>query len=178
MLERRRAIPRAKALAAGEAVARRVAELPEFVSARSVAVYAALPDELPSRALFELARGSGKRTLLPRMRADQLEFAAVRSWEDLRPGRYGVLAPPPEAPSGEPDLVLVPGVAFDRCGRRLGRGGGHYDRALAAGRGRAPVLIGVAYEMQLVDEVPHGVRDRAVDVLVTEQAVRRCRESA
>jgi 5-formyltetrahydrofolate cyclo-ligase len=66
-------------------------------------------------------------------------------------------------------VVIVPGLAFDAAGRRLGRGAGHYDRAFPAGRQGAPLLVGVGYAFQLVDEVPAGPHDRRMDVVVTEE---------
>jgi len=88
----------------------------------------------------------------------------------LRPGRMGILEPAP-AQWAEPaavGAVLVPGVAFDRSGGRLGRGGGYYDRLL---RGLRAVKVGVAFEAQLVGVVPAGPTDQRVDWVVTEQGV-------
>lgn len=168
MAERRRALEPAEARRAAEAVAARVGGLRAFRQARTVAVYAALPDELPSRPLFEAVRAAGKRAALPRVAGDRLEFAAVDAWEELVPGRYGVAEPRPDAVAEAPgELVIVPGVAFDRAGHRLGRGKGFYDRTFAPG-GPAGVLVGVGYAFQVLDEVPHGPGDRRMDVVVTE----------
>ena len=124
-----------------EAAAAILVAMPAFESARAVALYAALPEELSTRPIHRAAGEAGKRSLLPRTCEDgRLEFAEVPCWEDLRPGRYGVLEPPADAlvlELSDVDLVVVPGVAFDRLGGRLGRGGGHYDCALAAARARA-----------------------------------------
>ena len=162
---------------AEERVAERVAATPEFQAAARVAVYAALPDEPPTRALFEAARGAGKCLLFPVCRADaSLEFAAVDRWEDLRPGRYGVLEPPGAACREElepGDLALLPGLAFDAAGRRLGRGKGYYDRTFPAGREQVPVLFGCAFEERILDEVPAGPMDRRVDAVVTERRILR-----
>ena len=169
---RRRALAPALAAGAGAAVAARVEALEVFARARRIALYAALPDEVPTRLLFEAVRRHGKSALFPRQAGDRLEFAPVERWEELRPGRYGVLEPPPGAAGdARADLVLVPGVAFDRRGHRLGRGGGAYDRTFAAEVGEDVVLIGVAYELQLVDEVPHGPGDRRLHAVVTERAL-------
>lgn len=103
-----------------------------------------------------------------------LAFAACARWEELRPGRYGVCAPPPEAPDrplGEGDLLLVPAVAFDRRGGRLGRGKGCYDRALAGAE--AALAVAVGYEFQLVETVPMEAHDRRVDALLTDRRWRR-----
>lgn len=160
--------------AAGEAAAARAADrlaASEHFNARPrLALYAALPDELPTRALYERGRRAGKRLLWPRVvRGGRLEFAACARWEDLEPGRYGVPAPPAASPAvalGAQDLLLVPAVAFDREGRRLGRGRGYYDRALAATEGALAVAVG--YDFQLVEAVPTEPHDRRVDAILTE----------
>lgn len=143
-------------------------------SAVRVALYAALPDELPTRPLFEALRAEGRRCLLPRVRSRDLEFVPVMNWDELLPAQLGILTPPPRRPAEDlrpQDLALVPGVAFDGAGRRLGRGGGFYDRAFAD-VSRSPLLVGVAYALQVVAEVPAGSRDRAVDAIVTERGLR------
>ena len=71
------------------------------------------------------------------------------------------------------DVVVVPGVAFDRAGGRLGRGRGYYDRAFPVGEADAPRLVGFAYAVQLVEHVPCDSRDRRVDAIVTEEGVHR-----
>ena len=114
--------------------------------------------------------------LLPRCEARRLVFSVVKRWGDLRPGRYGVLEPPegePVADPGADDIVLVPGVAFDRAGHRLGRGGGYYDRTFPPGRPGAPVLFGLAFDFQVVDAAPHDSRDCRMDAIVTECGLRR-----
>ena len=151
-------------------MARRVwAELLRRPVAR-VALYAALRDELPLSALFERLCAAGQQPLLPRIRGERIEFAPVRSGRDLRPGPHGTWEPPAgvwPVPLRPEDVVVVPGVAFDRAGHRLGRGGGFYDRAFANAC-PGPLRIGAAYEFQICSEVPHGSRDRSVDAIVTE----------
>jgi 5-formyltetrahydrofolate cyclo-ligase len=112
---------------------------------------------------------------MPRVAEPRLEFAPVASLGELRPGRYGVEEPPVERPAeavAAEDLVLVPGVAFDRNGNRLGRGGGHYDRTFPPGQ-PGPLLFGVAYALQVVSAVPHAPSDRRVDAIVTENGIHR-----
>lgn len=145
---------------------------PALGRARRVALYAALPDEVPSRPLFAALRTRFDSLAFPRVEPSRgLAFARVRDWSELVPGRYGVLEPPAEAERFEPgegDLVLVPGVAFDRAGHRLGRGQGCYDRAFPRAAASRPLLIGVAYAIQLLDSVPYTDSDRGMDAVVTE----------
>ena len=168
---RRRAVPSAAAEEAGRAVLGHLEAWGTFRRAPRVGLYAALPDELPLRACFEALRAEGRTALLPRIEEDgRLSFRVVDAWSALEAGRYGVLAPARDAERaspGEGDLVLVPGVGFDRAGHRLGRGGGYYDRAFEEPGG--PLLCGVAYELQRVEVVPHGSHDRRMDAIVTER---------
>jgi 5-formyltetrahydrofolate cyclo-ligase len=102
-----------------------------------------------------------------------MTFAACAA-ADLVPGALRALEPPPSAaglPARDVDFVVVPGVAFDAAGRRLGRGRGHYDATLAAA-GPA-FLCGIAFEVQVVDEVPSEAHDVALDAVVTEARVLR-----
>ena len=169
MEARRRAVPEDRALAAAEAVAGALLAEPGLVRARRVALYAALPGELPSRPLFAALARLGRPRLLPRVRGRDLEWAEAVDWEALRAGRFGVMEPvgsPVPAP-GPGDWALVPGLAFDREGGRLGRGGGFYDRAFPEAA-PSPVLVGVGYRFQCVAAVPRGERDRRLDAIVHE----------
>ena len=163
---------------AGQAAAAALIDLELAQRAKRIALYAALPYELPTRPLFDAVVEKTGAALLPRT-ADPLglEFFAVECWEALRPGAYGVLEPPNDGTAVRlmpGDLVVVPGVAFDEAGYRLGHGKGYYDRAFAAELGDAPTLVGFGYEFQIVDAVPHDHRDRQMDAIVTDQKVRDC----
>lgn len=160
--------------ACGRAAAQHLRSSALLARARRVALFASLADEIPTRPVFDLLHDLGRSALLPRIvRGDGLVFAGLARWEDLRPGPFGVGEPRADAPRvelGPGDLVLVPGLGFDRRGRRLGRGGGHYDRTFPPGAA-APALLGLAFACQLVDEIPSGAHDRWMDGIVTEQGV-------
>jgi len=163
---------------AGQAAAEALIDLELAGRAKRIALYAALPHELPTRPLFDAVVEKTGAALLPRT-ADPLglEFFAVECWEVLRPGVFGVLEPPNDGTAVRlmpGDLVVVPGVAFDEDGYRLGHGKGYYDRAFATELGDAPTLVGFGYEFQVVDAVPHDHRDRQVDIIVTDRKVRDC----
>ena len=168
-------MPRDVAEEAGRRVAQHLAAAPEYRRCRRLVAYAATPDELPLTVLLARARADGKRTLLPRMLdASVMVLANAEHVEQLEPGRYGVREPPRDAPveSLGPDvLVLVPGLAFDERGGRLGRGRGVWDRALEA-RCDA-VVFGVGYELQIIAAVPREAHDQMLDALVTEAGIRR-----
>jgi 5-formyltetrahydrofolate cyclo-ligase len=173
--ERRREVPPAEAGRCAERIAAALLAEPRVRAARRFALYAALPGEVPSRPLFDSLRALGRPCLFPRALPEGgLAWSAVADWSELRPGRYGVPEPPEQADVIRPeagDLVLVPGVAFDRAGGRLGRGAGYYDRAFPVSAPGAPLLIGVAYEIQRVDALPLVETDRRMDAVVTERAL-------
>ncbi|MCH8084044.1 MAG: 5-formyltetrahydrofolate cyclo-ligase [Myxococcales bacterium] len=174
----RKDVAPAESARAGQAAAAALIDLELARRAKRIALYAALPYELPTRPLFDAVVEKTGAALLPRT-ADPLglEFFAVECWEALRPGAYGVLEPPNDGTAVRlmpGDLVVVPGVAFDEDGYRLGHGKGYYDRAFAAELGDAPTLVGFGYEFQIVDAVPHDHRDRQMDAIVTDQKVRDC----
>jgi 5-formyltetrahydrofolate cyclo-ligase len=176
MAAQRRAVEPVAAQQAARRVASHLAARPELRGAARVVLYAALPDELPTLPLFAAALEAGKPVLLPRVpRAGVLEFAPCARWEELRPGRYGVLEPParsPAQPLERRDLIVVPGVAFDRAGNRLGRGQGYYDRWLPPPQD-GPLLVGAGFAFQLVASVPNGPGDRRMDAILTEQGWHR-----
>jgi 5-formyltetrahydrofolate cyclo-ligase len=170
--ERRRAVPPAQRGAAGRAVAAHVLEIAAVRGARRVGLYAATADELPTRPLFELLAQLSCRRLLPRISSGTLEFACVSAWAELQPVALGLLAPPDDLPAeilGAGDVVMVPALAFDLGGHRLGRGGGHYDRTFSTA---GPLLIGIGFELQVVDQVPTESHDRVMDAVVTERGLR------
>ena len=171
-------VPPADRARAGQAAARALMDLELAKCAPRIALYAALAYELPTRPLFDAVVERIGAALLPRtVDPPGLAFFAVERWEDLRPGAFGVLEPQNEAGAVRlmpGDLVVVPGVAFDAEGYRLGHGKGYYDRAFAAELGDAPTLVGFGYEFQIVDAVPHDHRDRQMDAIVTDRKVRDC----
>jgi 5-formyltetrahydrofolate cyclo-ligase len=163
---------------AGQLAAAALMDLELARRAKRIALYAALPYELPTQALFDAVVERIGAALLPRT-ADPLglDFFAVECWTDLQPGAFGVLEPRDDGTAvrlNPGDLVVVPGVAFDEDGYRLGHGKGYYDRAFAAELGDAPTLVGFGYEFQIVDAVPHDHRDRQMDAIVTDRKVRDC----
>jgi 5-formyltetrahydrofolate cyclo-ligase len=173
---RRRAVEAEVVARAGRAVADWLDRCSAFTGAERVCLYAALPGEIPTRPCFERLAQTRRTALLPRLDArGRLVFYPLARWEDLRPGRYAVPEPPeegdPQVP-GPADLVLVPGVAFDAAGNRLGRGGGHYDAAFPP-RADGPLLFGVAHAFQVIESLPHGSRDRRMDAIVTERGIQR-----
>jgi 5-formyltetrahydrofolate cyclo-ligase len=143
-----------------------------FQRAKRIAVHLSLPDELPTRLIVSLARAEGKPVLVPRMLPEnQLEFVPLPEEDLLERNALGVQEPVTRVaaePLMEGDLLLVPGLAFDAQGGRLGRGAGYYDRALEASVASGVVAIGWAYSFQLVAQVPMEVHDQRVSAVITD----------
>lgn len=161
-----------RASASSGAVAR-LRQLPELRRARVVAVYASHGSELDLAELIAWMRERGVTTALPRVTGDQLALVTTTDSTPLALGFRGI-----REPAGRPihlstvDVVILPGLAFDPVGGRLGRGGGHYDRLLAA-LPTSTVRIGVCFACQLVPRVPREAHDAPVDVVVTERGTYR-----
>jgi 5-formyltetrahydrofolate cyclo-ligase len=139
---------------------------------RVVALYKALGAELDPRPLGEALRKAGWSLALPAVEAPDapLVFRAWNPGEPLAKDLTGLAAPLPSAPVVRPDLVIVPLLAFDRRGDRLGQGGGHYDRTLAALRGEPspPAFVGLAYSGQERGDLPREPHDQPLDGILTE----------
>ena len=153
-----------------------VLALPEFLSARIIASYVAKSDEVQTSAVIQEAVLAGKRVLVPRTDAVsmRLRFCEIKSLDELQLGTFGVLEPPSTArsvPLHESQLVIVPVVAWDGRGQRLGYGKGFFDRELEH-RGKA-VCAGLAFEFQRHDALPVTSSDVPLDIIVTEQRVLR-----
>lgn len=160
----------------GGEVQRHLAALPLFSDrvVRAVAVYDAQPFEVPLGEFVEELSARGVMCLYPRVvrGSRELHFHEVRDGEWVK-GPLGLREPSASAPSrglGEIDVFIVPGAAFTRDGRRLGRGGGYYDATLSR-RGPQAWTIGVAFECSVVSELPVEPHDVRVDSLATERGV-------
>jgi 5-formyltetrahydrofolate cyclo-ligase len=161
-------------------VVAQVLALPEFRQAASLAAFVGVRTEVSTEELIARCLELGKRVALPHVAGGEIELVEIRDLAELSSGPYG-LRQPSAALAADPDrradlsrldLLLIPGVAFDRSGGRLGHGKGYYDRLLRRVTSQA-VRVGLAFECQVVDEVPMRPTDERVAVLVTEEAVYR-----
>lgn len=156
-------------------IARRLLGLRELDGARTVMVFASFGSEVDTAPILAGLARRGARLALPRIVDGEVSAIAYRPGDPLAPAAMGVPEPAEgtPVPEAEIDVVVTPGVAFDRAGYRLGYGGGFYDRFLRGVRREVP-RVGVAFALQVVREVPHGVGDERVDLVVTEDEVIRC----
>jgi 5-formyltetrahydrofolate cyclo-ligase len=154
-------------------ILRKIRNLPEYRRSGTILAYNGFGSELETGDFLRAALEEGKTLALPRILRDEkrLELRAVENLDrDLRPGVWGILEPEERLPRlgiSDVDFALVPGVAFDRGGGRLGHGGGFYDKLLGSAE-RLPALVAGAFEAQIVEEVPREPHDIVLDLVVTE----------
>lgn len=155
---------------------------PYYQRARTVALYAPIRGEVPTRDILVAALMDGKVVCYPlsHVHGRILSFRAITSESELEPGRLGVREPNSASelvPVDQIDLFVVPGLGFTREGKRLGRGGGYYDATLRAASSRSR-RVGLAFSEQVVTEVPTNADDVDMDLVVTEKESFRglCRD--
>jgi 5-formyltetrahydrofolate cyclo-ligase len=176
MQRARSAISRDAAARAEQAAAAHLLGIPEIQSAAVVGLYAAIGNELPTSELAAALGARGHTLAYPRIVPGQraLAFHRVGASSELEPGPLRILQPPAQAVAIEIariEVLVIPGLAFDRRGCRLGRGQGYYDVTLA--HGQRPLCIGYAYACQVVDKVPCSDHDVLMDILITDAGVVR-----
>jgi 5-formyltetrahydrofolate cyclo-ligase len=183
MRTRRERLDAAERVGASRAAAQALAALPEFQAARTFSAFVPTRGEIDLSEAITARVDAGARLALPRVFPDppRMRFFAVTAESPLVPGSFGILEPPADATevaAAELDVLLVPGLAFDTEGRRLGYGGGYYDEtarrlrgaALNPGRG---FLVGVGFDFQLIPSCPAGEADVAIECVVTDARVVR-----
>ncbi|WP_406693734.1 5-formyltetrahydrofolate cyclo-ligase [Singulisphaera sp. Ch08] len=164
-------------------LAARFTELPGFDASGTVLLYAtAFPEEIVTQSMLEIALERGKRLVCPRVDRVQRRLRLYRVEDlnaDLRRGMLGIPEPHDGCPEVEPkevDWVLVPGLAFDARGFRIGRGAGHYDRLLPTLRHDVPRWA-LAFDCQMVDSLPVEPHDVALDGVVSPRTTIACTRS-
>lgn len=178
MLERRAGMAPEERERASRAATAHITATPAFQNAERVAVFLSFGDEIDTWGIVAAAWRLGKEVWAPKVdeKARVLRWGRVRGRDDLVPGPYRGILEPEQAVAADavrPDLVIVPGLAFDGEGYRLGYGGGYYDRCLAGWPGAA--RYGYAFAWQRVDRVPREHHDVPVDALVTDAGVEHFR---
>jgi len=147
----------------------RLLDLPRVIGVRTALVYSSTPEEIDPVAAVRELRARGVRVVYPRVEGPGvLALHEIDGESELEESFFGILEPHPQAPPVEPhevDLVIVPGVAFDSHGGRVGYGGGFYDRLL----NRMPhaYTVGICFDGQLVERVPVEPHDKTLDAIVT-----------
>jgi len=173
--ERRRELEPAWVRQSSCIVMERVMNLPEFMAARFVACYMSLPREVQTMELIYYCWEIERPICVPAFDSGRAAYgmALVEKGAEMVPGAAGIMEPRVTCwvDPQEIEFIVVPGLAFDPSGVRLGQGGGHYDRYLAL----CPAFkAGVAFDFQMVDRVPRGEHDVPMNMVLTEKQVYRC----
>jgi 5-formyltetrahydrofolate cyclo-ligase len=161
-----------------EEAARRIAEralaFPHLKDVTPVGAYWPIRSEVDPRPLMEALLARGQDVALSQILHPHLSFRLWQPGDVLVKGGFGVREPGPDAPEVFPQALLVPLVAFDRRGGRIGYGKGHFDRAIAALERQHPILtVGLAYAVQEIEQVPIEPHDRLLDAVITESELIR-----
>lgn len=176
-LQRRDAIPFAVRRAKGAAIRERLFGLEAFGAAQRVLFYASFRSEAPTEDMIRAAMALGKEVLLPKVDEENCALTKhiINGMHEVSPGYMGIPEPTSEqcVRVEEIDLILVPGVAFDGDGWRVGYGGGYYDRLLPRVKGSRPV-VALAYEEQITESLPHEAHDVAMDMIITDRRIIEC----
>ena len=155
-------------------IRRRLLALPEFIKARTILFYVSFRSEVDTIELLQNSILNNKTVVLPRvdMQNSSLTLYEIRTMEDLAPGCYGILEPPANEDNivhdAGIDLMIIPGVAFDKHCNRLGYGKGYYDKLLS--HKNAPA-VGLAYEEQILAHIPADAHDIKMDKIITDKRV-------
>lgn len=168
MLDRRSALSEDFQVSAAKAIEERLFSRVDWRDDSPIGLYWAVRGEVPTRGIFQRLTREGVSVCLPRLDLEGLEFAGVRSEADLSAGAWGILAPDPKLPVVPVDrlgAILIPGVAFDLRGGRLGWGKGYFDRLLRGYHGKRWAL---AYDFQVLEKIPTDAHDEGVDGIFTE----------
>jgi len=176
LLAQRRSLSHDFWCASSRAAQLNLLSLDEYADADCVALYAPAHNETDTELLLTAASQAGKRVLYPAVRRNQMLFCPVERIGDLQKGAFGILEPSPtgaEHQADEADLIVVPGVAFDLAGHRIGYGKGFYDRFLQHSD-RSALLVGLCHDFQLTEElILADAHDILMEIIVSEKRIIR-----
>ncbi len=153
-------------------ISQNLIDLDSYRLSKSIALYSPISGEVRTKYIFEAALGAEKEVYFPRVNGSSLEFYKIQNLQQLKPGSFGVLEPEdglPKADLQEIDIYILPGLAFDRSGNRLGFGKGYYDRSLIEVPDNRK--IGICYSFQMHDSLPRAEHDQKVGTVVTEEGI-------
>ncbi len=174
LLAHRRALQHEVWLSSSHAAQHNLLSLEEYANAGCIALYAAAHNETDTRLIMAAAVQAGKRVLYPAVCGHRMVLRHVERIEELQEGAFGILEPCPtgvDHHADEADLIIVPGVAFDLSGHRIGYGKGFYDRFLQH-PGRTAHLVGLCHDFQVVDNpLPVDTHDIPMEIIVTDKRI-------
>ena len=158
----------------------RLYSLPEFKNAKGIMTYVSFRNEVDTEQLIRRALKMGTRIFIPKMSREikEITVCELKDFDtELVCNHLGIKEPKTEffreIEKDHIDLIIVPGVAFDSCGCRIGFGGGYYDKFILAMRKKVP-LVALAFEFQVLDKLPEETHDQKVDLILTEKRIIHC----
>jgi len=176
----RKQLSRQEAAAKSRCIQKRLCQLADFTENHCILFYAAYQKEVRTQEAIQTALQQGKKVVLPLIDLQDKKLILFQVYhypQDVEEGCFSIPQPRKERQRVVPleciDLVILPGIAFDLQGNRLGYGGGYYDRLLSA-KHSATTLIGLAYELQIVEDIPNLSHDVQADKVITEKRVITC----
>ena len=171
LLSKRRVLSSSEVMEKSNLICSSLQSLSEFKSAKSILFYHPIDNEVSLILLVKFCLSWGKKILFPRVVEDSIEMCSVSNLSELESGKFGVLEPKGGSESSV-DLIFVPGIGFDSKGGRIGYGKGYYDRFL---NNREVLKVGVGYDFQVVENCYSEEHDVALDMIVTESKVLKCK---
>ena len=179
LIQIRRNIPKKEVLGKSKKIEKNLFELDGFKNAESILFYISYGNEVFTHDMIKGCLKMGKNVIVPisDVESKKLTLSRLDDWKDLEKGAYNILEPREETIQEvsvfDMDLVIVPGVGFDEHGCRIGHGEGYYDCLLRDSTNA--IHIGLAFEKQIVDEIPIEEHDIPVDIIITEERLIDCR---
>lgn len=178
ILSKRDSIPPAVKKIKDKAIEARLFLLPEFITAKTIFLFASFRSEVDTFGMIRRSLEEGKRVVLPRVEGQNLGLYEIKSLDELVAGYMNipepsVLTDDRKITINDIEAVIIPGAAFDESGNRIRYGGGFYDRLLAQLQKSAPV-IAPTYEEQVIESVPAESHDKKVNIIVTDRREIRC----
>lgn len=176
MIARRNSLTHEDVMEKSSVIQKRLLELPVYLESKTIGLYASFNNEVSTSIIFDKALEDGKKVLFPYIRKvdRELGFLPVRGLDELELGQFGIMTPPfgegKDDYIADIELLLIPGVSYDLKGGRIGYGGGFYDRTLHK-LAKLPFMLALAYEFQVLDEVPMLPHDVRINAVVTEKRV-------
>jgi 5-formyltetrahydrofolate cyclo-ligase len=174
----RKDLPETELLEKSKQIKKRLYKMKEFQQATTILFYVSYDNEVYTQDMIKENLSNGKNVVVPITDAEKhcLILSKLNNWEDLECSTYSILEPKKncirEVSLDKIDLILVPGVVFDESGNRIGHGKGYYDNLLK--NSKKALHIGLAFEMQIVDNIPAEEHDVKVDKIVTENRIINC----
>ncbi len=175
VLQKRNSLSKNELIIKSEAICNQLLKLSAYKYAETIYIYMDFRNEVMTKQIIDNALNTGKKVALPKIIGDEMSFYYIEGYEDLKKGYFGIIEPDTKYPADEENaFIVIPGVAFDERGVRLGYGRGFYDRFLC--KHMEFDQIAIAFEAQMVDNLPYDELDVTMERIITEERIILCRK--